>query len=195
VTPFRTSREASAKTPVPAGAIPVRPLRGSALHSDLKDAQFAAVRHARHSIWLENAYISDSRFIHALIKARRRGVDVRVIAPEKNDSPIMRANNKALIPQLLRHGIRVWLLPEMSHVKAAIYDGWACIGSANFDRFSFRVNHEFNIGYSDPATVAILRRDLFLKDMARATEAKIPPPGSFASQITDNLRQLLGGQF
>lgn len=195
ITHFRSSREAAAKLPVPAGAIPVRPLRSSALHSDLKDAQFAAVRNARQSIWLENAYITNSRFIHELINARRRGVDVRVIMPQENDSPIMKANNRALIHQLLRHGIRVWLLPEMSHVKAAIYDGWACLGSANYDRLSFRVNHEFNIGYSDPAAVAVLRRDLFLRDMNRGTEAKTSPPGSFASQITDNLLQLLAGQF
>jgi cardiolipin synthase len=57
---FRTSRKASAGIPVPAGAIPVRPLRGSALHSDIKDSQFAALRHARQSIWIQNAYITDS---------------------------------------------------------------------------------------------------------------------------------------
>ena len=195
VTRFLSSRRAAAAIPVPDGAIPVRPLRSSAVHSDLKDARFAAVRSARRSIWIENAYITDSRFIHALIEARYRGVDVRVIVPEENDSPLMRANNKALVPLLLRHGIRVWLLPEMSHVKAAIYDGWACIGSANFDRFSFHVNHEFDIGYSDPDAVATLRRDLFLRDMARATEARAQPPGSLASQITDSLLLLLGGQF
>jgi cardiolipin synthase len=195
VTRFRSSREAAARIPIPAGAIPVRPLRSSALHSDLNDAQFAAVRNAQHSIWLENAYISYSRFVRELVNARRRGVDVRVILPAETDSKIMEGNNRALLPQLLRNGIRVWLVPGMSHIKAAIYDGWACIGSANFDRLSFRVNHEFNIGYSDPATVETLRRELFLKDMARGAEIKAPPPGSIGSQFTDGLLQVLAGQF
>jgi cardiolipin synthase A/B len=195
VTRFRSSREAAARIPIPAGAIPVRPLRGSALHFDLKDAQFAAVRNAQQSIWIENGYMSYSRFIRELVEARRRGVDVRVIMPAETDSKIMEGNNRALIPQLLRNGIRVWLLPEISHVKAAIYDGWACIGSANFDRLSFRVNHEFNIGYSDPAAVDTLRRDLFLEDMARGTEIKAPLPGSMAPQFTDTLLQVLAGQF
>jgi cardiolipin synthase A/B len=191
---FRTSRRASAGIPVPPDAIPVRPLRGSALHSDIKDSQFAALRQARQSIWIQNAYISDSRFISELVKARYRGVDVRVIAPAENDSPLMRANAKALIPQLVSRGIRVWLLPEMSHVKAAIFDGWACVGSANYDRISLRVNHEFNIGYSDPSAVAVLRRDLFLKDMARGEEVKLVPDSSFASKLTDHLLQVLCGQ-
>ncbi len=191
---FRSSEKAAARIPVPAGAIPVRPLSGSAIHSDIKTSQFAALRAARQSIWVENAYITDSRFIEELILARHRGVDVRVIVPKVNDSPLIRASNKALTPQLLRHGIRVWELPEMSHVKAALYDGWACVGSANYDRLSFHVNEEFNIGYSDPIAVAALRRDLFLKDMARGTEVKPGPPGSLASQFTDGLLQLLAGQ-
>ena len=99
------------------------------------------------------------------------------------------------VEEEFRHGIRVWALPEMSHAKAAIYDGWACVGSANYDRLSFRVNEEFNIGYSDPQSVGVLRRDLFLKDMARGKEVKSVSPGTFASQITDGLLQLLAGQF
>jgi phosphatidylserine/phosphatidylglycerophosphate/cardiolipin synthase-like enzyme len=91
--------------------------------------------------------------------------------------------------------VRVWLLPEMTHLKAAIFDGWACIGSANYDRLSFHVNHEFDIGYSDPAAVAELRREVFLRDMARGTEAKVEPQGSAATQFTDNLVQLFAGQF
>ena len=189
-----TSEKAAARIPVPGGAIPVRPLRGSAVHSDIRTSQIAALRAAQHSIWLENAYITDSRFIAELIRARYRGVDVRVIVPSENDSPVMRASNKALVPQLIRSGIRVWELPEMSHVKAALYDGWACTGSANYDRLSFRVNQEFNIGYSDPAAVAALRRDLFLTDMARGKEVKTAPPETLTSQITDGLLQLLTGQ-
>jgi cardiolipin synthase len=192
---FRTGREAAEKIPVPPGAFPVRPLRGSAMHSDLRNARFAAVRAARHSIWIENAYITDSRFISEIIKARHRGVDVRVIMPRENDSPLIKASNRALVSELVRHGVRVWLLPEMTHVKAAIIDGWACIGSGNYDRLSFHVNHEFDICYSDPAAVAVLRRDVFLRDMERGTEARDVAQGSPAEEFTDSLLQLFAGQF
>lgn len=191
----RTSGTAARRIAVPEGAFAVRPLRSSAMVSDLREAQFAALERAQRNIWVQNAYMTDSHYIAGLIAARYRGVDVRVILPEENDSPLMKANNKALIPQLLRHGVRVWVLPEMSHVKAALYDDWACTGSANYDRLSLHVNHEFNIGYSEPAAVAALRRDLFLKDMARGKELAAPDfGGSFPSQLTNPLVQLIAGQ-
>jgi cardiolipin synthase len=190
----RRSAKAAARIPVPPGAIMVRPLKGSAIHSDVKSSQFAALRAAQQRIWLENSYITDSRYIHELVKARHRGVDVRVIMPEENDSPVLKVANKALMGQLIGQGIRVWLLPEMSHVKAAIYDGWATVGSANYDRLSFRVNEEFNIGYSDPAAVETLRRDLFLRDMARGKEVTSVPERSPGRRITDALLQMLAKQ-
>ena len=51
----------------------------------------------------------------------------------------------------------------MTHVKAAIYDGWACLGSANFTKMSLRVGQELDIAFSDPATVQRLKQDLFEK--------------------------------
>ena len=40
----------------------------------------------------------------------------------------------------MRNGVRVYAYPGMTHVKAAIYDGWACVGSANFDKMSLRMS-------------------------------------------------------
>ncbi len=190
----RTSRSAAEKIPVPHGAFPVRPLRNSAVHADLRQSQISALRRAQQSVWLENAYITDVRYIRELILARHRGVDVRVIMPQDNDSPLLKASNLALIKLLRRHGVRVFLLPGMSHVKAAIYDGWATIGSANYDRLSLRVNTEFNIAYSHPPAVEALRRDLFLKDMARAKELTTVPFGSLVRRIRDTLLRIMAGQ-
>jgi cardiolipin synthase A/B len=193
---LRDGRKDDSAFPVPDGAFPVRPLRNSAVHADLRQSQIDALRRVQHSVWLENAYITDVRYIRELIKARHRGVDVRVVMPEENDNPLLKASNRALITLFRRHGIRVWLLPGMSHVKAAIYDGWATIGSANYDRLSLRVNTEFNIAYHHPPAVEALRRDLFLKDMARARELTGPPPHLPATgKIKDALLRLMAGQF
>ena len=65
----------------------------------------------------------------ALARARRRGVDVRVIMPlVGNHGPVNRSNVLA-VNAMLEHGIRVYLYPGMSHIKAAVFDGWACLGS------------------------------------------------------------------
>ncbi len=50
---------------------------------------------------------------------------------------------------MIRYGAKVYAYPGMSHVKAAIYDVWACLGSANFDKFSLRVNLGMNLATSE----------------------------------------------
>jgi phosphatidylserine/phosphatidylglycerophosphate/cardiolipin synthase-like enzyme len=73
----------------------------------------------------------------------------------------------------VRNGIRVYAYPGMTHVKAALYDGWACVGSANFDKLSLRVNQETNLGTSDPRFVARLERELFERDFARSVPVEV----------------------
>ena len=60
--------------------------------------------------------------------------------------------------------------PGMSHVKAAIFDGWACVGSANFDKLSFVVNREVNLATSHEPVVNQLLERLFIPDLARSIE-------------------------
>lgn len=180
--------------PAPPGAIDVQPLYTSARRSSIANSQLAAIRASRRAVWVQNAYLSDHSYIMELIRARHRGVDVRIIMPADNDNGIMAANNRALVPLLRSHGIRIFLLPGMSHVKAALYDGWACVGSANFDRLSLRVNNEFSIGFDDPATVAALRRDLFKRDFARSREIRDPGPVSPGDEFMAGLVRSLAGQ-
>jgi len=78
----------------------------------------------------------------------------------------------------------------MSHVKAAVYDGWACLGSANFDKLSLRVNKELNLGISDPGFVEALRRDVFEADMAASAELTEPLP----EDLSNTLASILAGQ-
>ena len=63
----------------------------------------------------------------------------------------------------------------MTHVKAALYDGWACLGSANFDKLSLRVNRETNVATADPAFVGRLERELFEADFSRSHELAAAP--------------------
>jgi phosphatidylserine/phosphatidylglycerophosphate/cardiolipin synthase-like enzyme len=59
-------------------------------------------------------------------------------------------------------------------------DDWVCLGSANFDGLSMRINGELNIAYSDPKSAEELRRRVFEKDMRESKrlgklELKVPP--------------------
>ncbi len=171
--------------PLPAGAIPVRPLYTRVLNHEIEQSQLQAIRHAQQRIWIEHAYLTDHRLIRELLAARRRGVDVRVILPEKNDSPIVGASHLVTISDLLQNGIRVYAYPGFTHVKAALYDGWACVGSANFDRFSLQANYEFNIGYSGTKPVEALAKRLFLTDFSKSREIHTLPDVPWSSYLAD----------
>jgi phosphatidylserine/phosphatidylglycerophosphate/cardiolipin synthase-like enzyme len=72
----------------------------------------------------------------------------------------------------------------MTHAKAALFDGWACLGSANYDKLSLRINRELNIGTSDPDFVAALRQNLFERDFQRAREVTEPQPLGWSTYIS-----------
>ncbi len=148
--------------------------------SEIFRSQLAAIRAAERYIYIQNPYFSDDKILNALIEARRRGVDVRVILPFRGDNKIMDGSNVVVANTLFRRGVRVFIYPGFSHVKAAIFDGWACLGSANLDKMSLRVNEEMNLATSHPPAVAALMARVFDVDFAKSAE------------MTEPLRQNLG---
>ena len=154
-------------------------------------AQVAAMRSARKRIYIQNAYLTSDTVVYELVKARRRGVDVRVIVPAASDSGLISRSNVVAANALLRHGIRVYVYPGMSHVKAAVYDGWACFGSANFDYLSLRVNKELNLATSHPPAVDALVEQLFEVDFARSLELTEPLPGNWGDYLAEMLADFL----
>jgi cardiolipin synthase len=181
---------ASRRNKIPDG-IDIRPLRTATFKSDIYRAQLEAINRARSYIYIENAYFDDNTILRALIQARRRGVDVRVIFPSQNDSGLMQTSDEVTGNELIENGARVYIYPGMTHVKAAIYDGWACLGSANFNKMSLRIGQELDVAFSDPATAGRLKKDLFEADFRRSRELTQPLPlnwldsfvKAFASQI------------
>ena len=153
-------------------------------------AQIEAIRRARQRIYIQNAYFSSDAILYELAKARRRGVDVRLILPVQSDFGIMSRSNAVAANLMLKNGVRVYIYPGMSHVKAAIYDGWACLGSANFDRLSLRINREMNLGFSNEDTVNRLVEAVFEPDFQRSVELTEPLPLKWS----DRLMELIADQ-
>lgn len=173
------------------GMVDVRLLYTKPGQAEIFHAQLEAIRRAQKRIYIENAYLSDDRIVGELVKARGRGVDVRVILPGQNDVGLMDANNQIMANKLWRNGVRVYFYRGMSHVKAALYDGWAVIGSANFDKMSLFVNQEMSLGISDPAFVAQLQERLFEKDFASSDEMDKPREVAWTSFVIDALANQL----
>ena len=118
-------------------------------------------------------------------------MDVRVIVSQDNDSNVLALSNRKTINQMLRNGIRVYAYPGMTHVKAAIYDGWACLGSANFDKLSLQINSELNLATSDPDTVQRLLAKIFWPDFNHSTELREPVD----IQVRHHLAEFIADEF
>ena len=153
--------------------------------SQLYRAQLAAIRRTQSYIFIENPYFSDDVVLFELAKARRRGVDVRVILPDDGNHQAQEYSNQVAINTMLRNGIRVYLYPGMSHVKAAVYDGWACFGSANFDKLSLQINEELNLGTSDPTIVANLLERVFAVDFELSEQLTAPVPTGWTHRLAE----------
>jgi cardiolipin synthase len=167
------------------GGYPIRVLFTRTGNAEIFNTQIAAIRNAQSYIYIQNAYFTDDAMLYELARARRRGVDVRVILPlVGNHGPINQSNVLAA-NAMLEHGIRVFLYPGMSHVKAAVFDGWACLGSANWDKLSFRVNKELNLATSHIATVEDLTKRVFEVDFAKSAEVTEPFPERWSDHLVE----------
>jgi len=179
------SRLAPPSRPTDSGGYPLRVLHTRPGNAEIFRAQRAAIRSAKRYIFIQNAYFTDDAMLYELAKARRRGVDVRVILPlVGNHGPINKSNVLAA-NAMLEHGIRVFVYPGMSHVKAAVFDGWACLGSANWDKLSFRTNKELNIATSHPEYVQELIERVFTPDFENSVELTEPFPERWSDQLLE----------
>jgi cardiolipin synthase len=104
------------------------------------------IARAEKRITLAMAYfIPHGAVLRALVRARRRGVTVRVIIPEESDVKLVQWCTRHLYARFLRRGIRVFeRREEMLHSKVMVVDDcWSVVGSCNLDPRSLRFNLEF----------------------------------------------------
>jgi cardiolipin synthase len=154
------------------------------LHHELAKVLYQAVDRAQHYILIENVYLTDSLLLYKLAQARRRGVDVRVVLTLESRERIINCANRVTANRLLKAGVRVYLYPGMTHVKAAIVDGdWAYLGTGNFDALSLRRNCEFGLAIGGGPIIQELEHRLFLSDMPLEWELKKTLPVSLKDRL------------
>ncbi|MBN2301561.1 MAG: phosphatidylserine/phosphatidylglycerophosphate/cardiolipin synthase family protein [Lentisphaerae bacterium] len=145
-------------------------IRTTPIHRRIYRSQIYAANSASSHIYIETPYLWNDRIVYALCKARKRGVDVRVTVPSEPNVPGAATATRVALNTLLDHGVRVFLYPGMTHAKAAIYDNWACFGSANLDDLSLHKNTELNIMTDNKAFVTALENDMLLAGQDLSTE-------------------------
>ena len=158
-----------------------------------------AIDRASHHIYLTHAYlIPDSDMVAALVRAARRGVDVRIIIPAESNHIVADWVSRGFYGQLLRGGVRLFLYQDaMVHAKTATIDGqWSTIGTANIDRLSLHGNYEINIEIYN-AAVARQLETIFEVDSSNTVELTEPEWQSrhamvkFSETVLAPLRPLL----
>jgi cardiolipin synthase A/B len=141
----------------------------------IKKMYFAAITGAAQRVLVRTPYlVPDEAMLTALTTAALRGVDVRILVPLASDSRLVTAAGRSYFEELLRAGVRVYeYLPRMLHAKTLVVDdGFAAVGTANFDNRSFRLNFEVSAVVHGPELAAELGQ-LFATDLEEAREVRL----------------------
>jgi cardiolipin synthase A/B len=123
-------------------------------------------------IWISTPYfVPDEAVIGALRLAAFRGVDVRLLVPERSDTRLVDSAAFPPLELLEREGVRVYRYQRgFLHAKTIVVDSTAAaVGSLNFDYRSFLLNYEITALLLDPEAVRRVA-DSFTDDLAQSKE-------------------------
>lgn len=157
------------------GGVPVLVSRSSSTGGStaVEELFLAAIAGARQRLWITTAYFAPGAgFVDALCAAARRGVDVRILVNGRLiDKEVVRKAGQRSYGRLLEAGVRIFEYEKARlHAKVIVVDeGWANVGSANFDNRSIALEDEINVSVKDP-TIAATLADHFLDDVESARE-------------------------
>jgi cardiolipin synthase len=131
----------------------------------LQATAFAA---AEKRIWITNPYCTPTDdHVELLVKAVKRGVDVRLLLPGvNNDQPLTKSAGRAAYGRMLEGGVKIFeYQPTMIHTKSMVIDGlFSMFGSSNLDSRSSEINEELDIVVYDEKfgreAEAVVEKDL-----------------------------------
>jgi cardiolipin synthase len=107
----------------------------------------SAINSAETQVFLTNAYfVPDPQLLTALKDAVKRGVNVKLLLPEKTDSTLVFYASRSYYDELLSANVEIYEhQAALLHAKTALIDGvWSTVGSTNLDWRSFVNNQEIN---------------------------------------------------
>ena len=125
-----------------------------------------AIHSAEKRLWITTAYfVPDKETVRALQMAALRGVDVRILLPDKANHLLVHWAGLTFLDELERSGVQCWRYTKgVFHEKVVLVDDHlSLIGSANTDNRSFYLNFECILLVADAAfaarTKAMLEED------------------------------------
>ncbi len=130
------------------------------------------IHRARNRVWIVSPYfVPDDAVMSALKIAALRGVDVRIMLPEKADHTLVYLASFTFLEVTVPVGIKVYRYTEgFLHQKVFLVDDClAGVGTANLDNRSFRLNFEITLLYADRKFTAEIEK-MLLQDFGCCRE-------------------------
>lgn len=130
------------------------------------------IQRSKQQVWLVTPYFVITRKLRrALIRAAKRGVDVRLLLPGKNsDHPWVTQAFHNYYDKLLRQNIRIFeYQPTFIHAKMICCDNWVTIGSSNLDRWNRRWSLDANQEIKNSTFVKVIT-SFFDDDFSKSYE-------------------------
>lgn len=139
------------------------------------------IRLARQRIWIQNPYFLPERaLLRALCRQAQKGIDVRIMIPEKSDQTVIRWMNYGSLLKLLKSGaVVLQFQPAFAHKKVLLVDQQVAIGSINLNHRSFLHDLEVEVMLTHPesrhAMVASFLEDQATCHLLRLEELRQKP--------------------
>ena len=147
----------------PVGDIPVQlvPSGPGFVPETIHNLLLTTIYASRKNITLTTPYfVPDESILTALQSAAQRGVDVRIIVPEKNDSRLVHYASQARYENLINKGVTIKLFRGgLLHSKTiTVDDEFSLFGSVNLDMRSLWLNFEATLFIYNQAFTRELRQ-------------------------------------
>jgi len=113
---------------------------------------FVEINSATERVWIASPYfVPDDAIVQALQLAGLRGVDVRILIPEKTDNLLVTMAAYSFLDEVKEAGVKFYRYQGgFLHQKVVLVDNsLATVGTANFDNRSFRLNFEITAAVAD----------------------------------------------
>ena len=134
-----------------------------------------AINAARERIWIASPYfVPDQQILSALKLAALRGVDVRILLPQKPDHLTVYLASFSYYQDTLPLGIKLYRYTAgFMHQKVFLVDSTcAAVGTANLDNRSFRLHFELTLLNYDSTFIEKVE-DMLLKDFSLSRAVKL----------------------
>jgi cardiolipin synthase A/B len=162
-------------------------IRGDALFEAIISAFFSV----KKRLWIVTPYfVPDATLMQALIIARNKGIDVKLITPRESNHLLADLARSSYMRELEEAGVHVALYEgAMLHAKAILFDDLgAMLGSVNIDNRSLLLNYEVvSFAYSEKI---IRETEAWMLGLLERSTLTVRPAGSIR-RLGENLMRII----